>query len=516
MNGTDAELLECFARDDSQAAFAELVTRHLDLVYTAARRQVGSPQLAEEVAQSVFLALVRQARRGSLDAPLGPWLYVVTRRTAVDAIRRESRQRARERAAAELSVMNAPDNSPWPRIEPILDEAMAALPAPDRSALVLRFFENKSLREVGAALGSSEDAAQKRVSRALEELRAFFARRGVTVPRAALGAELAASAVGAAPLGLGGTIVTAATTSVAAGVGTLIFAMTTIQKTVVAAVLIVALGAAVYQMRQTSLSRERVAVLEKEALAARIREQTLRNERNALQQRPVPVVAAAISATAANPVAGDELERVKQLRATMPERWIPELSFFTNEDWLQSFERDPWETEHQRREALASLRATGKIKFAARFQAAAKAYAATGQLPGEPSQLLPYFDPPIDAAILQRYDIVSPPGMTEAFNLVERAQALVDDEFETQIWIASVKDVAPGWSLKGGNGRTTKAFNAALAGFRAAGNGSYPGAFELLAPYLDATADPLLARELFRLFQEPRAGKTHSAEETPH
>jgi RNA polymerase sigma factor (sigma-70 family) len=228
MKLTDAELLALFAREDSQTAFAELVTRHLDLVYSAARRQAGSPQLAEEIAQSVFLDLARQARRGPLDAPLGAWLYVVTRRTAVDAIRRESRQRARERAAAELSLMNAANESVWRRIEPLLDEAMAGLSAPDRTAIVLRYFEHRSLREVGTLLGSTEDAAQKRVSRALEELRGYFARRGIPVASAALAADLTAGAVGAAPLGLGGTIAAGALTSGAVPAGVLVFAMTTI------------------------------------------------------------------------------------------------------------------------------------------------------------------------------------------------------------------------------------------------------------------------------------------------
>lgn len=406
MNGTDAELLALFAREDSQPAFAELVARHLDLVYSAARRQVGSPQLAEEIAQSVFLDLARQARRGPLDGPLGAWLYVVTRRTAVDAIRRESRQRVREQSAAELSVMNSANDSPWPRIEPLLDEAMAALPAPDRTALVLRYFENKSLREVGAALGASEDAAQKRVGRALEELRSIFFRRGIPVASAVLAADLASSAAGAAPLGLGGTITAGAMTS-AVPASALIFAMTTIQKTVVATVLVFALGAVGYEARQMSISRERVAALEKEASAARAREQILRGERNELVRRLASAPAAngtALRAPGGGTVMPDRATLLKQLLATMPERWIPELALLTDEDWLRAAEQDRWETEFEQREAFSTLRQRAKTKFVRQLQAAAKAQG--GPFPSEMSQLLPYFDPPIDPTILQRYEIL--------------------------------------------------------------------------------------------------------------
>ena len=205
----DLNLLDRYARDNSQAAFVELVRRHLNLVYSAALRQVRSPQLAEEVAQSVFTDLARNAGKLKPGTVLTAWLYQVTRRTAVDVVRKESRRQLREQIASEMNAMNAtaPD---WTHVEPFLDEAMSALDDTDRAAVLLRYFENKSFREVGQTLGTSDDAAQKRVSRAVEHLREFLSKRGVTVGASGLVVLIAANAVQAAPAGLAATISTAA------------------------------------------------------------------------------------------------------------------------------------------------------------------------------------------------------------------------------------------------------------------------------------------------------------------
>jgi RNA polymerase sigma factor (sigma-70 family) len=162
MSGSDLELLAQYARQHAEDAFAEIVHRHLDLVFSAALRQVRSPQLAEEVAQSVFTDLARQAHRLAADIVLTAWLYQVTRRTAIDVVRREARRQVREQAACELNAMNAAA-SDWTHIEPLLDDTMQALEDSDRTSVLLRYFENKSLREVGETLGTNEDAARKRV-----------------------------------------------------------------------------------------------------------------------------------------------------------------------------------------------------------------------------------------------------------------------------------------------------------------------------------------------------------------
>ncbi|MEY2429128.1 MAG: hypothetical protein QOJ40_2013, partial [Verrucomicrobiota bacterium] len=217
MTETDLDLLNRYARDHAEDAFTEIVRRHLDLVHSAAFRQVRSLELDEEVAQSAFTDLARNARRLAPDTILTAWLYQVTRRTAIDVVRREARRQLRERIATEMNAMNATAND-WTSIEPPLEEAMHALDETDRAAVLLRYFENKSLREVGQALGASDDAAQKRVSRAVERLREFFTKHGVTIGASGLVVAISANAVQAAPAGLAVTIstaVTAATVTIA-------------------------------------------------------------------------------------------------------------------------------------------------------------------------------------------------------------------------------------------------------------------------------------------------------------
>lgn len=209
---SDLELLDQFARENRQDAFAALLDRHLKLVYSAALRQVRSPQLAEEVAQSVFTDLAANAGKLELKTILTAWLYQVTRRTAIDVVRRESRRQRREQIALDMMNMSA-NSADWTAIEPLLDEAMETLDTTDRTAILLRYFEEKSLREVGQTLGTSEDAAQKRVSRALEQLREFFAKQGRAVGVGALGAIISANAVQSAPVGLKAAILASAAIS---------------------------------------------------------------------------------------------------------------------------------------------------------------------------------------------------------------------------------------------------------------------------------------------------------------
>src|SRR5882724_9365985 len=253
MSDTDLQLLARYTHDRAEDAFAEIVRRHLDLVHSAALRQVRSPQLAEEVAQSVFTDLARNARRLAPDTILAAWLYQVTRRTAIDVVRREARRQLREQIATEMNAMNA-TTADWTHIEPLLDEAMHALDDTDRAAVLLRYFEKKSLREVGATLGTSENAAQKRLGRAVERLREFFSKRGVTVGASGLVVVLSANAVQAAPVGLAVMISTAAAivgtilSTTATTTLTKIIVMTTTQKAFVAVALAAAMGAGIYEV----------------------------------------------------------------------------------------------------------------------------------------------------------------------------------------------------------------------------------------------------------------------------
>jgi hypothetical protein len=178
---------------------------------------------------------------------LTPWLYAVTRRTAIDAIRKESRRQLREQIAVEMNNMNATAND-WTQIEPLLDDAMTTLDETDRSAILLRYFENKSLREVGEALGASEDAAQKRVSRAVERLREFFSKRNVTIGSGGLAVLISANAVKAAPANLAVAITGKAIATTTTVTVTKAIIMTTLQKTVVIAAVFGIAGTGIYEV----------------------------------------------------------------------------------------------------------------------------------------------------------------------------------------------------------------------------------------------------------------------------
>jgi RNA polymerase sigma factor (sigma-70 family) len=198
----DIELLAQYARDHSEAAFATLVKRHVNLVYSTALRSTGNPHAAEEITQAVFIILAGKARNLSPRIILSGWLYQTARLTAANFLRAEIRRQHREQEAYMQSLLNEPEPNVWPQIAPLLDVAMAGLGEKDRNAVVLRFFENKSLGEVGRALGASEDAAKMRVNRALEKLRKFFSKRGIVFSAAMIAGAVSANSVHAAPVGL--------------------------------------------------------------------------------------------------------------------------------------------------------------------------------------------------------------------------------------------------------------------------------------------------------------------------
>jgi len=215
----DLALLREYAVNHSDDAFAELVSRHVNFVHSAALRQAGDPNLAEEVTQAVFVILAQKAGRISDKTILTGWLFRTTRFAALAQMRAETKRRQREQEAYmqnELQTSTADEY--WSQISPCLDEALAALGEKDRQAVLLRFFENKSLTEVGMALGTSEGTVGKRVSRALDKLRKFFARRGVISTTAIIAGVISANSVQAAPAGLATTITaTAVKGSAAAG-----------------------------------------------------------------------------------------------------------------------------------------------------------------------------------------------------------------------------------------------------------------------------------------------------------
>lgn len=216
----DRQLLQRFARDRSEAAFGELVTRYLPLVYSAAGRQTGGDvHAAQDVAQTVFADLARKAPVLSENVILAGWLHRATVFAARQVLRGERRRRAREQQAVTMNTLQREsEGADWQQIRPLLDEALGQLNPADRDALLLRFFEQQSLAQVGTNLGSTEDAARKRVDRALDKLRAILQRRGVTTTAAALGVVITTHAVQAVPAGLAATLIPASLA--AAGTGT--------------------------------------------------------------------------------------------------------------------------------------------------------------------------------------------------------------------------------------------------------------------------------------------------------
>jgi RNA polymerase sigma factor (sigma-70 family) len=262
----DFELLAAFARTHSEDAFAELVRRHLGLVYSAAVRQVqGDEHLAKDVAQLVFCDLARKASSLSRRDNLAGWLYTGTHYAAAKLIRGAERRRRREEEfMGEPTNANSPEVN-WEAIRPALDAAMHELKAADREAILLRYFENRPFAEVGARLGLNENAARMRVDRAVEKLRAAFVRRGIPA-NSTLAAVISAHAVQLAPVNLAATVTTASLASSAAGTLTLFKIMTTTQLKFGLGALLIAGAAAtlVIQHRaQTQLRDENAALLAK-------------------------------------------------------------------------------------------------------------------------------------------------------------------------------------------------------------------------------------------------------------
>src|SRR5215510_3880416 len=197
------QLLAEYRATGSDEAFRELVGGYIDLVYSAAVRLVNNDtHLAEDVTQTVFLDLARLARTLSPNVMLGGWLHRHTCFVASKSLRAQRRRQLREQHAVEMNSMDQQTGTEFASVASLLDDAINQLGAEDRTAILARFFEQRDFRAVGEALGSTEEAARKRVNRALEKLHLLLKQRGVTLSVAALGSALTTEAVTAAPAGL--------------------------------------------------------------------------------------------------------------------------------------------------------------------------------------------------------------------------------------------------------------------------------------------------------------------------
>ena len=282
----DAELLRRYADEKSEEAFAELVRRHLGLVYHAALRQCGGDgHRAQDVAQAVFTDVARKAGSLARRPALAGWLHTSTRYAAAQAVRGEVRRQAREREAHAMNEILAKANgedpaaADWEQIRPVIDVALHALGERDREAVLARFFEGRAFAEIGARLRLTEDAARMRVERALEKLRVALVKRGITSTATALGIALANQVTAMVPAGLAASVTSAALAGAGAVMvgaagglagGILTFMSTTkITMGVVAAVALAAVGVAIYEAGRVTQRNERLAEAAQQQAAMR-------------------------------------------------------------------------------------------------------------------------------------------------------------------------------------------------------------------------------------------------------
>jgi RNA polymerase sigma factor (sigma-70 family) len=212
-----SQLLTEYAATQSEDAFAQIVNRHAGLVYSAALRQTGNRTAAEEITQAVFVVLARKASALGGQIVLQGWLFRAVRYAAMDFRKVEARRISREQEAARMhstDLCEQPE-SVWNQVAPVIDEALASLSTKDRNAILLRFFENQSFRDIGRSLGGNENSARVRVVRALEKLRRLLLRRGVLTSSSLLSAALLVPSSQAAP----GALVSSTIGVVASGKG---------------------------------------------------------------------------------------------------------------------------------------------------------------------------------------------------------------------------------------------------------------------------------------------------------
>lgn len=448
---TDAQnLLAEYVRTGSDTAFGELVARYFDLVYSTALRLVdGDTHRAEDVAQTVFVDLARQARTLSHDVMLGGWLHRHACFVAANTMRGERRRQCREREAVEMNAPHNDSGADFSLVAPILDETINQLGDEDRTAILLRFFEQRDFRSVGEALGSNEDAARMRVSRALEKLHLLLKRQGITTGVAALGIALSANAVQAAPVGLAVVISAAAlagaTVSTSAAVAaTKTITMATLQKTVIGATLAAAVATGVFEAHQASQLQKQVQTFQQRQGPLTEEIQQLQRERDDATNRLTAVVAknerlksnpnenellrlrgevtrlkTAQAQKENDPTAAAAtswLERVNQLKEYLeqhPDMKIPEFQFLPDQRWLNAVEagglqmKDLKNPDDYFHGPIDFLRSQAENDFGLNIQIALRKYsdANDGRFPTDLSQLRPYCDPNVEDLLQQLYEI---------------------------------------------------------------------------------------------------------------
>jgi RNA polymerase sigma factor (sigma-70 family) len=535
----DSELLRRYAETGCETAFTDLVKRYVDLVYSAALRQVaGDTHLAQDVTQTVFIDLARKGASICERTVLSGWLYTSTRYAAAKTIRAEQRRQARDQEAYTMQKISGqiPPEPQWEQLRPLLDEAMHELNQSERDAVLLRYFEGRQLAEVGARLGLSEDAARMKVTRALDRLHGLLTKRGVSSTATALAVLLTSQSVLAAPAGLAANIVGATLLSAASGVSTSVtilklMTMTKLKLGVLSALVVAGLATSLVVQHQThvNLAQENHSLQQQyEQLTQQIgplaaenirlsnmiaRANTSLSERNEGSNELLKLRAevsrlrqeARESAQSKNTDSGalddpamqaalktwaTRVTQLKQRLEQMPDKKIPELQLVADKDWFDAVKGvKQLETDDDFRQALSDLRKNVKSEFARLLQQALRSYgqANGGQLPTELSQLKPYFLRPVDDAVLSRYSLLQTGKISDVsqgqFVVAETARA-VDEEYDTiyRIGISGVNTSSIS--------RVEEAVRQAGIQFAQANNGLLPTEPSQLAPYFKEPLDP--------------------------
>lgn len=407
---------------------------------------VRDPHLAEDVTQGAFAALAQNAGQLSDRLVLSGWLHRTAQNIASKSVRSDVRRRAREQEVFAMNeLLSSEPDVTWEHIEPYLDEALGELSEPDRDALLLRYFERKSARDMAQTLGTTEDAAQRRVSRAVERLREFFAKRGVSIGASGLVVAISANAVQAAPVGLAVTISAAAATLVGTSIDTAITAtkaivMSTLQKTIIGAALAIAIGSGTYEARQTARLREQNHVLQQrqapfaeqiQQLArerdnatrqlAALREENERLNRNQAELLKLRGEVGVLRNAAQGSKPGDtdpiqmaakswlaKVDVLKKWITQRPEQQIPEFQYLLDYDWLDAVKASNMMGDYAPGNAAISLRESAKRQFAHELSNALRRFVAEhdGDLPADLAQLNAYMQQPMNDAILKSYKLL--------------------------------------------------------------------------------------------------------------
>jgi RNA polymerase sigma factor (sigma-70 family) len=213
----DQELLDAFRTQGSPEAFAELVRRYSDLVYSVALRALGDPHTAEDATQATFVVLWRKGRGLKPGVPPAGWLFKTARTTAL-YLRRSGRSRIRrEQEKAAMVPSTNDDESLWESLRPHLDTALESLPAAERETVLLRYLHGRSHAEIAEGLRCPEATVRTRLTAGLQRLRKRLQLQGIAIPTATvLGVLLSQRATEAAPAALSAAIQASVTASPAA------------------------------------------------------------------------------------------------------------------------------------------------------------------------------------------------------------------------------------------------------------------------------------------------------------